>query len=83
MLLYTAQCFGWFLGEFAFVMPTGRRGERSGWRSGFRHALFKVCAAYISDWKNMLSNVCCGNGTTGNVFDAQGTAKQGIIFLDR
>lgn len=57
------------LGEFTFVMPTGRRGERSGWRSGIRHALFKVCAAYISDWKKMFSNVCCGNRTTGNTFD--------------
>lgn len=57
-------------------MPTGRREERGGWRSGIRHALFKVCAAYISDRQKMLSHVCCGNRTAGNIFDAQGTTKQ-------
>lgn len=32
-------------------MPTRRRGEGSGWRSGIRCALFKVCAAFNTDWR--------------------------------
>lgn len=45
-------------------MPTGRRGERSGWRSGIRHALFKVSADYMSDREKMFM--------VGKTFDAPG-----------
>lgn len=45
------------VGEFSFVMPTRRKGERSGWRSRIGNVLFKFKRDYTLGHEKMFSAV--------------------------
>lgn len=72
MLLAAA---GWWFLVSSLLLRRGICGERSGWRNGISHALFKVCSAYIPDRekekKKVLRYVCCGTHTKFLMPEAQ------------
>lgn len=54
-------------GEFSFVMPTGRKGERSGGRSRIGNVLLKVKIDYTLGHEKMFSAVWWGKSDGGSL----------------